>query len=162
MTENQIRADEELSRYREAKKDIMLLHRKIQVTEARCNKITRTSADIMQDSGRKDEKGHPIYVCVDVQENSQFRREDLIDSLMDLKAHYWKEQIDAEQLCRELEISISDACSGVYARILSMFYLYNQNLERIAVSENFSFDWVKRLRWRALEQYGETLPRSTP
>ena len=158
MTDNQRIAEEELLSYRDAKDEIDIIKQKLEMLEAKCERTTRSCDSIMKDSGRKDEKGNKVLVPVPVRVQSIGNAaEELIDELMEHRIYYLQKQSEAERLCRRLELLISERCTGIYCRVLSMFYLYNVNLERLAVMENFSYRQVRRVRWRALEAYGEKM-----
>jgi hypothetical protein len=159
MTDNQRLADDELTAYKEARQEIQAIRRQLEVLETRCNRVTRASDAAMQDTGRKDEKGNKILVLISVKSNNPGNGvEMLLDALMEHRRYYMAKQADAERLCMSLEVKIARRCRGALARVLSMYYLYNVRLEGIAVALNYSYAQVKRLRWRALEQYGKMIP----
>lgn len=162
MTDNQRRAIDELSLYKEAKRDIQDIKNKIEMHETKCNRITKSCDSIMQDSGRRDDKGHVIYVPVVVQVSGGNSRETLLDVLMDTRMAYSAKQAEAERLCRTIEMLIYERCSGAYARILSNLYLYNVTIEKISVMENFCYAQTKRKKWRALEMYGSKMQKEEP
>jgi len=159
MTDNQRLADNELMQYKEAKQEIKAIRNQLDVLEAKCNLTTRSCDAGMKDTGRKDAAGNKILVLVNVMGGKVNNRiEEYIDALMEHRAYYMAKQAEAERLCMSLEIKISRRCRGIYARVLSMYYLYNVRLEGIAVSLNYSYPQIKRLRWHALEQYGKMIP----
>jgi hypothetical protein len=157
LTDNQRIAIDRLNEYSDAKKDIRLVHQRIQEIESRCNKLTRSCDSIMHDSGRRDKDGNKIFVPLVVQHGKSNSREGLIDTLIDTKSHYWQKCVDAEKLCREIELTIFDYCPGVFGRILSSYYLYNLTFEKISVMESYSYEHIRRLHWQALEQYGSKM-----
>ena len=163
MTDNQRIAIDRLTEYRDAKLKIRSTKQKVAVIEAKCNKVTRAPDSIMQDSGKRDDKGNKIYVPMVVQHQMVGNsREGYLDQLMDMKSEYWQQCVDAERLCMEIEREIQQRCSGVRAVILSMHYLYNQSLERISVSINYCYAQTKRHKWMALEEFGEKMSHDEP
>lgn len=158
MTENQEKAIEHLNQYRDAKIAIRAIHQKIKIIEAKCNRVTRDPANIMQDSGRKDDKGGKIYVPMVVQQDRGNTREGYLDTLMDMRSEYWRQCKAAERLCMDIELTISERCGKVHAIILSMLYLYNCTLEQIAVSVGYCYAATKKHKWIALEEYGQYEP----
>jgi len=140
MTDEAKRADEELSRYIEARKDIKHLKEKLEALRSRINAVNRQPRDM------------------DIQHNSDPKAiEELLAALADLSKLYDDQKRDAERLCFVLELSIRDRCHGVSARILSSYYLSRKRLEQIALDEDFCYKQVKRLRHRALHEYGSKM-----
>lgn len=158
MTENQQRAVDRLKMYREAQKDIQVYKLKIEAIETRCNKQTRDPASIIQQKRNSDGTFSPVPVVVQSDPCGN-RSEDLLVQLMDMKREYGSKCVEAEKLCMAIEREISQRCKGVYARILSLFYISGRNLEFIAVKQEYSYPHIKRLKWRALEQFGKHEPR---
>lgn len=158
MTENQVKAIDRLNQYRDAKTAIKAYHQKVKIIEARCNRITRDPAGIMQDSGKRDDKGNKIYVPMVVQQDRGNTREGMIDTLIDMRAEYWRQCKDAERLCMEIEVEIGQRCGRIHAVILSMLYLYNATLEQIAVTVGYCYAATKKHRWMALEEFGRHEP----
>lgn len=155
MTDNQRRAIDELSQYREAKRNIEYHEQQVQVIEARVTRATRACDSLMQETIID---GQLYAVPMAVQTSSgRNAAEDLIDALMEARLSNMRRQAEAERLCMRLECSIFDRCAGSHARILSKLFLYGLSLERIAVSENYSFRQTLRKKWRALEVYGEKM-----
>ena len=155
MTDNQSRAIQELVQYREAKKDIDYHRQQIQVIESKVNRATRACDTLMQQT-----LVNGVYVSVPVAVKGGSGRnpaEDLLDTLMDMRVENLERQAEAERICRTLENNIFDRLSGSYARILSKLYLYNMSLEKISVSEKYSFRQTLRRKWKALEIYGEKM-----
>lgn len=154
MTDNQRMAIDELTLYREAKKDIENTKQKIEMLETKCNRMTRAPESIMQQTWVN---GEFVAVPVVIQRSSENSREELIDALMDTRTLYWQKCTEAEKICFRIENLIFDRCPGAYGRILSMLFIHNKSLEWISVQENYSFRQTLRKKWRALEQYGEKM-----
>ena len=161
MTDNQQRAIDRLTLYREAQKDIRAYKLKIEAIATKCNKQTRDPASIIQQKRNHDGSFSPVPIVVQSDPCGN-RSEDLLVQLMDMRSEYWQKCCAAEKLCMSIEREISEYCSGIYARILSLHFLYGKSLEFIAVKETFSYRHVKRLRWRALEMFGERCPPMSP
>lgn len=140
MTDEARRADEELSRYREARQDIKHLKIKLDALRTRINSVSRQPREI------------------DIQHESDPKAiEELLAAMADLSTLYDEQRRDAERLCFVLELSIRDRCQGAGARILSSYYLCRSRMEQIAVDEGYSYRQVKRIRYRALHEYGSKM-----
>lgn len=152
MTDNQRKAHDRLMLYRDARRDIVTAKQKVQIIESRCNRMTRSCDSIMQDTVID---GKAVRVPLVVQHGDVGNsREALLDQLMTAREYYWQMCCTAESVCMDLEQSIQARCTGVYARVLSALYLFNQRLEQVAVSEKYSYAGIKKVKWRALERYG--------
>lgn len=154
MTDNQRKAIDELTKYREAQKDIVQHRQQIEVIEAKINRSTRACDSIMQQTFVD---GDFISVPVVVQTSCQNSAEDLIDTLIEMRVKYYQMQQAAERLCMDIAVRIGDRCDMKGARVLRSLYLYGQSLEQVAVTESYSYRHVKRVRNQALEKYGEKM-----
>lgn len=155
MTDNQRKAIDELTKYQEAKKDIRHHKQQLEKLETKVQRSTRSCDSIMRETWRD---GRFVAVPVVVQTSPGCNAvEELMDSLMDQRAHYIAKQAIAERICMTIEINISKRCDGIHARVLRSFYLHNHRLEKIAMDENLSYPHVKRVRRNALELYGEKM-----
>ena len=161
MTENQRRAVNRLTEYREAQQNIRAFKLKIEAIETKCNKQTKDPASIMKQKRNPDGSFSLVPVVVQCNQYGN-STEDMLIQLMDMRNEYGRKCVEAERLCMAIEREISQRCKGVYARILSLHYLCNKSLEFIAVKETFSYRHIKRLRWRALEIFGERCPPMSP
>ena len=161
MTDNQRRAIDRLTEYREAKRSIQSFKLKIEAIETRCNKQTKDPASIMKQKRNPDGSFSIVPVVVQSSPcgNSS---EDLLVQLMDIRSEYWQKCVDAEKLCMVIDRQIGEFCPGVYSRILSLHYLYDKSLEFIAVKESFSYRQIRRLKWKALEMFGERWTAMSP
>lgn len=158
MTENQQRAIDRLTMYKEAQKDIRAYKLKIEAIETRCGKQTKDPASIMKQKRNSDGSFSlvPVVVQCSPYGNSA---EDMLVQLMDMRNEYGRKCVEAERLCMAIEREISQRCKGVYARILSLYYMSGRKLEFIALDQEYSYPHIKRLKWRALEQFGKHEPR---
>lgn len=154
MTDNQRKAHDRLSLYNEARRDIRAARQKVQIIESRCNKMTRSCDSIMQDTPSGVRVPLVIQHC-----NVGNSQEALLDQLMQAREYYWNMCCAAQTVCMDIERSIQQRCTGIYARVLSSLYLFNQRLEQIAVTERYSYGHIKRVKWDALEQYGKDEPQ---
>ena len=155
MTDNQRAAEEYLKRYHEARQDLIVLHREIEVLEAKCNKSVKAPDRIMWDTGRKDPDGQSIRVPMTVQSSQTSNcQEDLVTALADRRSYYWQQCAAAERVAMDVERSIYENCKGIYARVLSLYYVCGLRLEQISVTIKYTYRHTKRLRWQALEKYG--------
>lgn len=161
MTENQRRAIDRLTKYRHAKKDIDLLRLKIDEVETRCNKQTRDISSIMQTKVNPDGSTTLVPVVVEASRKGN-SAEDLVSQLIDLRNLYWSKCIAAEQLCMAIETEIGDYCDSLQARVLSLNFIYGKSLSYIARRENYSYSHVKRIRWQALEDFGQKMSPHEP
>lgn len=158
MTENQRRAVNRLTEYREAQQNIRAFKLKIEAIETKCNKQTKDPASIIQQKRNRDGTFSPVPVVVQSDPCGN-RSEEFLVQLIDMRTEYWQKCVEAEKLCMDIDRQIGERCKGVLGRILSLHYLYGKKLEFIAVSENFSYPHIKRLKWRALEQFGKHEPQ---
>lgn len=155
MTDNQRKAIDELSLYREAKKDLRHMALQIEAHEAKVHKTTKSCDSIMRETWRD---GRFIAVPVVVQTSHGGNAvEELMDALMDQRVHLIQKQAEAERICMMIEINISDRCEGVDARILRDIFIEGHRLELIAVNVQYCYAHIKRIKWRALERYGEKM-----
>ncbi len=153
MTENQRRAIDELTLYREAKKDILHLMQQIELHEAKVQKSTRSCDSIMRETWRD---GKFVAVPVVVQSGSCGNAvEELLDALMDQRIHLIAKQAEAERICMMIEVNISNRCDGIEARLLRNYFINSKRLDKIAIDEGYSYASIKRVKWRALERYGK-------
>lgn len=154
MTDNQRKAIDELTKYREAQKDIRHHQQRLEAIETKVNRTTRSCDSIMQQTFVD---GEFLSVPVVVQSGCQQAAEELIDTLVDMRIQYFRLQQDAERLCMDIAVRIGDRCDMKGARVLRSLYLYGQSLEQVAVTESYSYRHVKRVRNQALENYGEKM-----
>ena len=154
MTDNQRKAIDELTKYREAQKDIRHHQQRLEAIETKVNRTTRSCDSIMQQTFVD---GEFLSVPVVVQSGCQQAAEELIDTLVDMRIQYFRMQQDAERLCMDIAVRIGDRCDMKGARVLRSLYLYGQSLEQVAVAESYSYRHVKRVRNQALEKYGEMM-----
>ena len=154
MTDNQRKAIDELTKYREAQKDIRHHQQRLEAIETKVNRTTRSCDSIMQQTFVD---GEFLSVPVVVQSGCQQAAEELIDTLVDMRIQYFRLQQDAERLCMDIAVRIGDRCDMKGARVLRSLYLYGQSLEQVAVTESYSYRHVKRVRNQALEKYGEMM-----
>ncbi len=154
MTDNQRKAIDELTKYREAQKDIRHHQQRLEAIETKVNRTTRSCDSIMQQTFVD---GDFISVPVVVQSGCQQAAEELIDTLVDMRVKYYQMQQAAERLCMDIAVRIGDRCDMKGARVLRSLYLYGQSLEQVAVTESYSYRHVKRVRNQALEKYGEKM-----
>lgn len=154
MTDNQQKAESELLQYYQAKQTIKHLAEKIAEHETKVNKTTRACDSIMQQTFID---GKFISVPMVIQVSGNNSRENLIDALMDQRHHYMEQQAIAERLCMQLEINIANRCNPKHARFLRSHYLHSNRLEKIAVDESYSYRHARRIKWMALEEYGEKM-----
>ena len=154
MTDNQRKAIDELTKYREAQKDIRHHQQRLEAIETKVNRTTRSCDSIMQQTFVD---GEFLSVPVVVQSGCQQAAEELIDTLVDMRIQHFRMQQDAERLCMDIAVRIGDRCDMKGARILRSLYLYGQSLEQVAVTESYSYRHVKRVRNQALEKYGEMM-----
>lgn len=152
MTDNQRKAIDELTKYREAQKDIRHHQQRLEAIETKVNRTTRSCDSIMQQTFVD---GEFLSVPVVVQSGCQQAAEELIDTLVDMRIQHFRMQQDAERLCMDIAVRIGDRCDMKGARVLRSLYLYGQSLEQVAVTESYSYRHVKRVRNQALEAYGE-------
>ena len=154
MTDNQRKAIDELTKYREAQKDIKHHQQRLEAIETKVNRTTRSCDSIMQQTFVD---GDFISVPVVVQSGCQQAAEELIDTLVDMRIKHFQLQQAAEKLCMDIAVRIGDRCDMKGARVLRSLYLYGQSLEQVAVTESYSYRHVKRVRNQALEKYGEKM-----
>lgn len=154
MTDNQRKAIDELTKYREAQKDIRHHQQRLEAIETKVNRTTRSCDSIMQQTFVD---GEFLSVPVVVQSGCQQAAEELIDTLVDMRIQHFRMQQDAERLCMDIAVRIGDRCDMKGARVLRSLYLYGQSLEQVAVTESYSYRHVKRVRNQALEKYGEMM-----
>lgn len=133
-------AKEDLSRYRQAQRDIKDMQDKILTLQAKAERISR----------------HPDPDRAAVQTPNP-GPEALLIAIADLRSLYGSKQIQAEHVCMEIETRLSRWTDGVQQRILRSFYLFGQTFERIAVAEDYSYRHIARLHGYALENYGRKL-----
>lgn len=154
MTDNQRKAIDELTKYREAQKDIKHHQQRLEAIETKVNRNTRSCDSIMQQTFVN---GDFVSVPVVVQSGCQQAAEELLDTLVDMRVKYFQMQQAAEKLCMDIAVRIGDRCDMKGARVLRSLYLYGQSLEQVAVTESYSYRHVKRVRNQALEKYGEKM-----
>lgn len=139
MTDEAYAAKKELLRYHQAKRGIEDMKDKIEAKRAELDAVCKPLQDVK------------------IQRTSfENSRERMMDSFMELQEKYCDMQTSAEQLCFAIENSISlIECEygDLYRRILRNHYLYNQTLEKISVDENYSYKSIRRMHYRALEEY---------
>lgn len=136
----QFEADLDLRRYKDAQSDIRHYKYLIDRLQARADAVSRPL--------------DPDRLFVQHDNSSP---EDILLQIVDMQREYGRKQLQAEKLCMELEHRISNWTSGLEARILRSCYLFNRTLEWIAVQEEKSYSQIKRLKWKALENYGKNL-----
>lgn len=137
----QFEADLDLRRYKDAQSDIRHYKYLIDRLQARADAASRPL-----DPNR-------IFV-----QNDNASQENILLQIVDMQREYRAKQLQAEKLCMELERRISKWTHGIEERILRNHYLFNMTLEWIAVQEdNKSYSQIKRLKRKALENYGKNL-----
>lgn len=159
MTDNQRRAIDRLSEYNDAKRRIPATLQKISELESKCNRVTKSCDSIMQETFVD---GKFVTVPVVVQTSGGNSREGYLDALMDARGAYWQECIDAEKLCGDIEREISEKTKGRAAILLSLHFLHNVTLEMVCGIINHCYAQTKRLKWRALEEFGAKMSRGEP
>jgi len=157
MTDNQRKAIDELTKYREAQKDIKHHQQRLEAIEAKINRSTRACHSIMQETFQD---GKFVAVPVVVQANGCGNSiEDLMAVLMDQRATYMQKQVEAEQLCFRIQVKIWKLSDSVHSSILDYIYLHDKSLVWIAAKIDYSLRQTKRKKWEALDEYGKLLVR---
>lgn len=134
-------AKKELSSYKHRKKALLLLEIKIKELERQAN--GNGSMTISDTPG--------------VEGGQKRLMKDIINELCDLKDKYWKEYVEAEKLCSELESKIYKVGEKnvLFANILSMYYIHNLRLLDISKEIGYSYSQCKRLFNKSIIKYSK-------
>lgn len=148
MTDNNEYDDRQIAKidlwkYDDAKKNIRDLKNKIEIQTSRINSSTSRLKEV---SIQSQSKG----------------KEEMIDTLVDLRNLYMQEQADAERIMLNTEIKIGKIEDGLYQRILRNHYLYGQRFEQISMNEKLCYRVIMTCHKRALNEYAWIFIESDP
>lgn len=128
------RAD--LSRYRQAQRDIEHLKQNIGELEAR--------AEV-----------HGLAYDQDQVQCSGNMIEELLCLIADQQTKYHSQIIEAERICKELSDKVDTISNPLYRRILRDHWLFGRQLAEIADREHYSLSYITMTHSIALENYGK-------
>lgn len=137
MSDEAVMAKKELAQYRDMKRSIDHLHEKIERIKAKIESV-----------------GSGIKSSEIQHQPDQKTIEMLYMSMIDLQMLYGQKMVEAERLCYDLEVRISEV-SGVCGLILSKRYILGLSFEKIAYELDYSYRQILRLHRKALEEYAK-------